>query len=223
MRVAGAVGYARLGLGHAGRQRHARATWKSNRTIRPSKARVVTLPGAIDGRFEVARRPGLLSVRGQQGPAIRVRRADAQPGLALRSVTCGSTTPRGACWPRPRMPARAEGSLNYTFPADGVYRLRVEETNRRGGFDMVYRIVVTPYQPGFDLAAEAEKVNAPQNGVFVVKVTADPPRLQRADHAGGRRRRRSASWRATSFPKASPRRRCTSRSARRWRRVTSAR
>ena len=26
-----------------------------------------------------------------------------------------------------------EGALNYTFPADGIYRLRVEDTNHRGG------------------------------------------------------------------------------------------
>ncbi len=65
-----------------------------------------------------------------------------------------------------------EGSLNFTFPADGIYRLRVEETNRRGGPDMAYRVRVEPYQAGFELASEAEVVNAPQGGVFVVKVTA---------------------------------------------------
>ena len=35
-----------------------------------------------------------------------------------------------------------EGVLNVTFPADGIYRLRVEDTNHRGGADEVYRISV---------------------------------------------------------------------------------
>ncbi|HEV3024260.1 MAG TPA: LamG domain-containing protein, partial [Pirellulales bacterium] len=43
---------------------------------------------------------------------------------------------------------------------------------RRGGPDEVYRVLVELYQPGFTLAAAAEKVDAPQSGVFVVKVTA---------------------------------------------------
>jgi hypothetical protein len=64
-----------------------------------------------------------------------------------------------------------EGVLNFTFPEDGTYRLMVEDLLRRGGSDQVYRIDIEPYQPGFMLAVDAEKYDAPKGGVFVAKVT----------------------------------------------------
>ena len=98
----------------------------------------------------------------------------ARPAASGRPATCScaSTTPTGACWPKPKTPEPRKCALTYTFPADGIYRLRVEDTNHRGGADEVYRILVEPYQAGFTLQAAAEKVDAPQNGVFIVKVTA---------------------------------------------------
>jgi len=47
-----------------------------------------------------------------------------------------------------------------------------EDLHRRGGPEHVYRIQVEPYQPGFTLALESDKFDAPQGGVFVAKVTA---------------------------------------------------
>jgi Concanavalin A-like lectin/glucanases superfamily/Bacterial pre-peptidase C-terminal domain len=137
----------------------------------PETSTPVTTGGAMDGRFESAgdtdyyqfeakkdqRLVFAGQTRGLGSPCdlfMRLYKADG--GAVAEAEDTGSS----------------EGKLNYTFPADGVYRLRVEETNRRGGGGFVYRIVVAPYQAGFELDAAAEKVDAPQNGVFVVKVTA---------------------------------------------------
>lgn len=64
-----------------------------------------------------------------------------------------------------------EGTLDVTFPIDGVYKLRVEDVARRGGPQHAYRINVAPYRPGFSLALEADKFDVPQQGVLVAKVT----------------------------------------------------
>ena len=64
-----------------------------------------------------------------------------------------------------------EGVLDWTAPADGVYRLVVEDLLRRGGPEYVYRIAAEPYRPGFTLAVEAEKFDAPKAGIFIAKVT----------------------------------------------------
>jgi hypothetical protein len=137
----------------------------------PDSATKVTLPGAMNGRFEVAgdvdyfqfeaKKDQRLVFTGQArslgSPCdLFLRLYNAEGGVLAEAEDAGSD----------------EGQLNHTFAADGIYRLRVEETNRRGGADFVYRVTVEPYEPGFALSAEAEKVDAPQNGVFVVKVTA---------------------------------------------------
>ncbi len=137
----------------------------------PDRGTAVTIPGAINGRFEVAGDQDYYQFSATKGQRIvfagQARSLGSPADLYLRLYNAD-----GGVLAEAADPGNAEGSLNYTFPDDGTYRLRVEETNHRGGFDFAYRIVATPYQPGFSLAAEAEKVDAPQNGVFVVKVTA---------------------------------------------------
>ena len=137
----------------------------------PDRSTAVTIPGAVDGRFEAVGDQDYYQFAAKQGQRIvfagQTRSLGSPADLYLRLYNA-----EGGVLAEADDAGGAEGSLNYTFPADGTYRLRVEETNHRSGFDFAYRVVATPYVSGFDLAAEAEKVDAPQNGVFVVKVTA---------------------------------------------------
>ncbi len=137
----------------------------------PEASTVVTLPGAIEGRFEAPHDRDFFAFEAKKGQRWVFRgqtRSLGSPGDVFMRLynaegkVLGEAEDNGA----------EEGAINYTFPADGTYRLRAEDTSRRGGPDRVYRIAVEAYQPGFTLAAAAEKVDAPQNGVFVVKVTA---------------------------------------------------
>ncbi|RLS54358.1 MAG: hypothetical protein DWH91_12000 [Planctomycetota bacterium] len=66
---------------------------------------------------------------------------------------------------------KAEGKLNYAFPADGVYFLEVGELNKRGGSQYAYRVAVEEYRPGFKLAASADTLNVPAGGTIAVTVT----------------------------------------------------
>ncbi len=137
----------------------------------PEGATSAIFPGAINGRLEAAGDDDWYQFSATKGQRFvfegETRGLGSPCDLYMRIYNA-----EGGVLAEAEDNGNAEGSLNYTFPADGVYRLRVEETNRRGGPDMAYRIVASEYQPGFSLAAEAEKVDAPQNGVFVVKVTA---------------------------------------------------
>jgi len=74
---------------------------------------------------------------------------------------------------------KAEGRLNFPFPADGVYFLEVSELNKRGGSQYGYRVEVAEYQPGFRVSAAADTLNVPAGGTLAVAVTAT-----RLDYAG---------------------------------------
>lgn len=135
------------------------------------QASPVTVPGAISGRFaeandrdfyqfDVAAGQRLLFVgktRSLGSPTdlfLRLQKADG--GQLAEADDAGTE----------------EGILNFTFAEAGTYRLVVEDLHHRGGPEHVYRIEVTPYQPGFVLSLEADKFDVPKGGVFVAKVNA---------------------------------------------------
>ncbi|HEY1068180.1 MAG TPA: hypothetical protein VGE52_18800, partial [Pirellulales bacterium] len=71
-----------------------------------------------------------------------------------------------------------EGSIDFKVPADGLYRLAVEDLLRAGGPQYAYRIEIRPFAPGFELSLEhpdqnnvaIESINAPLGGVWRAKV-----------------------------------------------------
>jgi hypothetical protein len=72
-----------------------------------------------------------------------------------------------------------EGRLDYTFPADGNYVLKVSDLHRHGGSAYAYRVAVTPWQPRFNLTTDTDTINIPAGGVARVTVTAE-----RLDYGG---------------------------------------
>jgi hypothetical protein len=137
----------------------------------PETSTPVKLPGALEGRFETRGDHDYYQFEAKKGERFvftgQTRSLGSPSDLFMRLYNA-----EGGLLAEAEDAGPEEGILNYTFPADGLYRLRVEDTNHRGGSDEAYRILVEPYQPGFTLAAAAEKVDAPQSGVFVLKVTA---------------------------------------------------
>lgn len=65
-----------------------------------------------------------------------------------------------------------EGSVDFNTPADGDYTLVVEELAKRGGPEYSYRIDVSPFQPGFDLAISTDTLNVPLQGTGMATITA---------------------------------------------------
>ncbi len=137
----------------------------------PETATKITVPGALEGRFEAPRDRDYFAFDGKKDQRLvfrgQTRSLGSPSDLFLRIYNA-----EGGVLAEAEDDGAAEGAINFTVPADGLYRLRVEDTNRQSGPDRVYRVISEPYEPGFTLSAAAEKVNAPQNGVFVVKVTA---------------------------------------------------
>jgi hypothetical protein len=64
-----------------------------------------------------------------------------------------------------------EGALTNTFKEAGTYSLLVEELNRQGGPELAYRVEIQPFETGFTLSVETEKIVASPGGTFEIKVT----------------------------------------------------
>jgi hypothetical protein len=135
-----------------------------------SLATRVYLPCAMSGRFEKPRDRDYFQFAAKAGQrwtfAGRTRALGSPSDLLLRVLKAdggvlGEAEDAGA----------NEGVANVTFPADGLYRLVVEDLHRRGGPEHAYRIEAAAYEPGFSLALEADKFDVPQEGSFVTKVT----------------------------------------------------
>lgn len=136
----------------------------------PADGTLVMLPGAINGRLELSKDRDYYEFQGKAGTRMiftgRTRSLGSPTDLFMRLLNAD-----GGVLAEVEDTGVDEGLLDYTVPADGVFRLMVEDVNHHGGPDHVYRIEVDSYRPGFSLALEADKFDAPQGGVFVAKVT----------------------------------------------------
>ncbi|MFQ5734416.1 MAG: hypothetical protein ACE5KM_20955, partial [Planctomycetaceae bacterium] len=97
--------------------------------------------------------------------ADRVQHSPTALVLQLQNAKGGKVT-------ESNMAATSEGSVTYTFPADGDYQLRVADMHGRGGSDFAYRVLVTPAAPAFELSATTDRLNVPAGGTTSVKVVA---------------------------------------------------
>ncbi len=136
------------------------------------------LPGAVNGRFHAAKDRDYYQFVARSGERLvftgRTRSLGSPSDLFMRLYQAD-----GKKLAEAEDSGKDEGIINHTFGADGVYRLMVEDLHRRGGPEHAYRVEVRPYQRGFTLAAEVEKVDVPRGGVFTAKVT-----VARRDYAG---------------------------------------
>lgn len=144
----------------------------------PAQSNAVSLGHGINGRFMA---PGdvdcyrLSATAGQrflfQGIA---RRRGSPVDLKMQILD-----PNGGVVASAEDNGVEEGRLDYTFPADGNYVLKVTDLHRHGGSSYAYRVEVTTWQPRFNLTADTDTINIPAGGVARVTVTAE-----RLDYGG---------------------------------------
>lgn len=136
----------------------------------PEKSSPLNVPGAINGRFEKANDRDYFQFDAKKGQRLiftgRTRSLGSPSDLFMRVLKAD-----GGLLAEAEDSGVDEGVIDVTIPADGSYRLMVEDLLRRGGPDHVYRVAVEPYAAGFSLVIDTERFNAPKSGVFVAKVT----------------------------------------------------
>jgi hypothetical protein len=142
----------------------------------PAKATRVPAPGAVTGRFQAAGDVDHYVFALKKGARHVIQahthefHSPSEVLLTLRDAKGGqlqATNPAAA----PR--------LDFTPPADGDYTLVVEHLHGWGGPDEVYRVSVTPYEPGFDLLLPTDRLDLAPGGVVSI-----PVYLVRRDYTG---------------------------------------
>ncbi|HEY2841977.1 MAG TPA: PPC domain-containing protein [Pirellulales bacterium] len=136
----------------------------------PETASPIALPCAINGRFDAAKDRDYYQFDAKAGQrwifTSETRSLGSPSDLFLRLFKAD-----GGQLAEVEDSGGDDGVLDWTAPADGVYRLMVEDLLRRGGPEFVYRINAQPYRAGFTLSVDADKFDAPTGGVLVAKVS----------------------------------------------------
>lgn len=137
----------------------------------PDVANVVALPGALNGRADHPRDRDTFTFHAPADARylirVQTRSLGSPADVSLRIVNAD-----GAQLMELENAGGNDREAEFKAPAEGDYRLVVEELYRRAGSDFTYRVELLPFEPGFTLTTDAEKWDVPRGGVFVTKVTA---------------------------------------------------
>jgi hypothetical protein len=138
----------------------------------PDSATPLSVPGAVSGRFD---RPGdrdWFRFDATKGQRLSFRSRTRSLGCPC-DASLAVYKPDGSRLAASKADGPGEATLDVAIPADGAYRLRIEELNRAGGPDLAYRVeVVQGRVAPFSLSVETDAVGAAPGGEFTLKVTA---------------------------------------------------
>lgn len=144
----------------------------------PEQSQPLSIPGGISGRFAAPRDRDWYQFEAKAGQRFlflgQARHLGSPSDLLMRMHNA-----EGGQVAEADDAGTEEGVLDFTAPADGLYRLSVEDLNQRGGPEFGYRIAIEPYRPGFSLSVDKLGFTAPQGGVLAVDV-----QCARRDYAG---------------------------------------
>jgi hypothetical protein len=136
----------------------------------PQQAIKLTLPAAVNGRFDKSSDRDVYefaATKGQRWMFVGAARSLGSPSDLLFRVTKAD----GGGLAEAEDNGQGEGQVTVTIPEDGFYRLSVEDLLHGSGPQQAYRVEIKPFRAGFTLALETDKLDFPQAGTVVTKVT----------------------------------------------------
>jgi hypothetical protein len=130
----------------------------------------VTIPAAIRGRFAKAKDRDCFQFEAKKSERLvflsQTRSLGSPCDAYLRLETLD-----GKRLAESPLTGAEESSLTNTFKEPGGYRLIVEEAAQAGGPEFFYRLEIKPFQAGFNLSVDTDKVQGPVGGTAEIKIT----------------------------------------------------
>lgn len=142
----------------------------------PAKANRVPVPGAVTGRFLTKDDKDHFVFTAKKGQRLIIE-AHTLELYSPTEVYMVLKDAKGADLQKTNPTAAARFDFNPA--ADGDYTLVVEHLHHWGGPTEAYRVTLTPYEPGFDLALPIDRFDAPQGAATAIPIT-----LTRRDYTG---------------------------------------
>ena len=133
----------------------------------PAKATRIPAPGGVTGRFQEKGDVDHFVFSSKKGQRWIIQ-AHTHEWYSPTEVLMTVKNPSGAQLAASN-PAN-EPRLDFTAPGDGDYVLAVEHLLYWGGPDESYRVTLTPYEPGFELALGQDRVDIAPGGVVALPV-----------------------------------------------------
>ncbi len=132
-----------------------------------AKANRIPVPGAVTARFEQKGDGDYFSFALKKGTRYILEAHTHEfgsPTEVYMTLHDGKGTQLQASNPT------AAPRLDFTPPADGDYTLHIEHLHLWGGPDEIYRVTVTPFEPGFDMTVALDRFNVAQGGKLSIPV-----------------------------------------------------
>ncbi len=135
------------------------------------RANPISWPAVIDGRFERAGDRDRFAFQAEKGQRIRIN-GDTRKFGSLCDLYFRVEKPDGTVVAEPTEKDIENQTLSAAISETGTYQLLVEELNRRGASNFVYRVELGASQPGFVLLAETNLLTMPAAGTMHLKILA---------------------------------------------------
>jgi len=146
----------------------------------PAKANRVPVPGAVTGRLLEKGDVDHFVFAGKKGQRLLVEAHTLElysPTLLYMVVRDAKGTEIGRTKPEAAPPL--DQRIDFTPAVDGDFDIEAVHLNYVTGPSEVYRITITPYQPGFSLSAGLDRFDVPLTSTVAVQLL-----LGRRDYAG---------------------------------------
>ncbi len=137
----------------------------------PGQATRISVPSAINGRFERPNDRDCYAFEVKKGDTLafvgQTRSLGSPSALFLQLYD-----PKGALLEEADVTKSNEAGLTNRFATDGVHTLRIEELTRAGGPAHGYRMEIEPWRPGFGLSTSVDTINAKAGGSLELRIEA---------------------------------------------------
>jgi hypothetical protein len=135
----------------------------------PAKANRVSVPGAVTARFETAEDVDHFVFSAKKGKRYIIEAHTAEHHSPTE-VDLVLKDAKGAQLQASNLAAAPR--LDFTAPADADYTIVAKHLHGWGGPDEVYRLTVTPYQPGFSLSVPVNRIDIAPGGTLSLPILA---------------------------------------------------